>query len=182
MAGGFKAPAKRIGFWHRTSDVTAERRTLLAAVRWALQPLDAARSMTAKHCWAVGACLTLLGCGGTGQGTAVLIVADAAPPDAPVPADAALPDAPTPDAPVVPDAAVADWPAPPDAPVPDVAPDRALPDAPVPDAPEPDAPTPDAPVPDAPAADSAWTPASSGRTPPARSRRCGRRSCPSICT
>jgi hypothetical protein len=38
MAGGFKAPAKRIGFfWHRTSDVTADGRKLfLAAVKWAI--------------------------------------------------------------------------------------------------------------------------------------------------
>jgi hypothetical protein len=40
MMNGFKAPAKRVGFfWHRTSDVTADGKKLFtAAVRWALQP------------------------------------------------------------------------------------------------------------------------------------------------
>jgi hypothetical protein len=40
MVGGFKAPAKRVGFfWHRTSDVTADGRKLFsAAIDWALQP------------------------------------------------------------------------------------------------------------------------------------------------
>jgi hypothetical protein len=40
MAGQFKAPAKRVGFfWHRASDVTPERRKLFAAaVDWALRP------------------------------------------------------------------------------------------------------------------------------------------------
>jgi hypothetical protein len=40
MAGGFKAPAKRVGFfWHRTSDTTPDGRKLfLAAVQWALSP------------------------------------------------------------------------------------------------------------------------------------------------
>jgi hypothetical protein len=40
MAGGFKAPAKRVGFfWHRTSDVTPDGRKLfVAAIRWALSP------------------------------------------------------------------------------------------------------------------------------------------------
>jgi hypothetical protein len=39
MVGGFKAPAKRVGFfWHRTSDVTANGRKLFsAAVDWALK-------------------------------------------------------------------------------------------------------------------------------------------------
>jgi hypothetical protein len=38
MAGGFKAPAKRVAFfWHRTSDTTPDGRKLfLAAVTWAL--------------------------------------------------------------------------------------------------------------------------------------------------
>jgi hypothetical protein len=40
MVGGFKAPAKRVGFfWHRTSDVTPDGRKLFAAaIKWALQP------------------------------------------------------------------------------------------------------------------------------------------------
>jgi hypothetical protein len=40
MAGGFKAPAKRVGFfWHRTSDVTPDGRKLfVAAIKWALAP------------------------------------------------------------------------------------------------------------------------------------------------
>lgn len=40
MAGGFKAPAKRVGFfWHRTSDVTpAGRKLFVAAIKWALAP------------------------------------------------------------------------------------------------------------------------------------------------
>jgi hypothetical protein len=40
MVGGFKAPAKRVGFfWHRTSDVTANGRKLFsAAIDWALKP------------------------------------------------------------------------------------------------------------------------------------------------
>jgi hypothetical protein len=40
MAGGFKAPAKRVGFfWHRTSDTAPDGRKLfLAAVQWALAP------------------------------------------------------------------------------------------------------------------------------------------------
>jgi hypothetical protein len=40
MAGGFKAPAKRVGFfWHRTSDVTPDGRKLfVAAIKWALSP------------------------------------------------------------------------------------------------------------------------------------------------
>jgi hypothetical protein len=40
MAGGFKAPAKRVGFfWHRTSDTTPDGHKLfLAAVAWAMAP------------------------------------------------------------------------------------------------------------------------------------------------
>jgi hypothetical protein len=40
MVGGFKAPARRVGFfWHRPPDVTEEGKKLFrAAVRWALQP------------------------------------------------------------------------------------------------------------------------------------------------
>jgi hypothetical protein len=40
MAGGFKAPAKRAGFfWHRPTDTTAEGKMLLRAlVAWALEP------------------------------------------------------------------------------------------------------------------------------------------------
>jgi hypothetical protein len=40
MVGGFKAPARRVGFfWHRPPDVTEEgKRLFRAAVRWALQP------------------------------------------------------------------------------------------------------------------------------------------------
>jgi hypothetical protein len=40
MVGGFRAPAKRIGFfWHRPSAVTAEGKKLFqAAVDWALRP------------------------------------------------------------------------------------------------------------------------------------------------
>ena len=40
MIGGFKAPAKRVGFfWHRTSDVTPDGRKLFsAAVAWSLTP------------------------------------------------------------------------------------------------------------------------------------------------
>jgi hypothetical protein len=40
MVGGFRAPAKRIGFfWHRPSAVTPEGKKLFqAAVDWALRP------------------------------------------------------------------------------------------------------------------------------------------------
>jgi hypothetical protein len=40
MAGGFKAPAKRIGFfWHRPADATPEGQKLFkAAVEWAIRP------------------------------------------------------------------------------------------------------------------------------------------------
>jgi hypothetical protein len=41
MIGGFKAPAKRVGFfWRRTEDATANgRRLFSAAVQWALKPV-----------------------------------------------------------------------------------------------------------------------------------------------